>query len=160
MCPSRADTLRVSPPGSLALNAPLRLEVDLPSLVLGLVVGHGVATAWAPDPLTAEIDARIEACKGTDFPPPPLRKAVCDLLRAHGYKPTGRGKPASEYLARAVDRDAFPRINNLVDLCNLTSLETGLPVSLFDLDQARVDDQSLAACRSNPKEPVYARAPV
>jgi hypothetical protein len=30
-----------------------------------------------------------------------VRAAIPDVLRQRGYKPTGRGKPASEYLARA-----------------------------------------------------------
>ncbi len=34
-----------------------------------------------------------------------VRSAVRDLLRHGGYKPTGRGKPASEYLIRAAEGD-------------------------------------------------------
>ena len=36
-----------------------------------------------------------------------LRSAVRDMLRHGGYKPTGRGKPASEYLVRAANEDRF-----------------------------------------------------
>jgi DNA/RNA-binding domain of Phe-tRNA-synthetase-like protein len=56
------------------------------------------------------------------------------MLRNGRYKPTGRGKPASEYLARAA-AEAFPRINALVDINNLVSLEERLPISLWDLDR-------------------------
>jgi DNA/RNA-binding domain of Phe-tRNA-synthetase-like protein len=61
--------------------------------------------------------------------------AVRDALRGHGYKPTGRGKPASEYLRRAASEGTLASINLLVDACNATSLASGLPVSVVDLDK-------------------------
>src|SRR5215212_8369808 len=64
-----------------------------------------------------------------------VRAAVRDLLRRGGFKPAGRGKPASEYLAAAFAEDRFPRINALVDTCNVVSLHTGLPISLVDVDR-------------------------
>ena len=61
------------------------------------------------------------------------RGAVRDLLRHGGYKPTGRGKPASEYLVRAVGEGALGSINLAVDACNAVSLHSGLPISVVDL---------------------------
>lgn len=66
-----------------------------------------------------------------------VRGAVRDLLRHGGYKPTGRGKPASEYLIRAVAEGALGSINAAVDACNVVSLHSGLPISVVDLDRAR-----------------------
>ena len=66
-----------------------------------------------------------------------LRQAVRDLLRHGGYKPTGRGKPSSEYLVRAAGEGALQPINPAVDACNATSLHSGLPISVVDLDRAR-----------------------
>jgi DNA/RNA-binding domain of Phe-tRNA-synthetase-like protein len=66
-----------------------------------------------------------------------IRTAVRDLLRGHGYKPTGRGKPASEYLAGAAAAGKLSGINLAVDACNATSLHSGLPISVVDLDLAR-----------------------
>lgn len=66
-----------------------------------------------------------------------VRAAVRDLLRHFGYKPTGRGKPASEYLARAVGEGALSIINMAVDAGNAVSLHSGLPISVVDLDRAR-----------------------
>ncbi len=66
----------------------------------------------------------------------PLRSAVRDLLRHGGYKPTGRGKPASEYLVRAATEGALGPINLAVDTCNAVSLHSGLPISVVDLDRA------------------------
>jgi DNA/RNA-binding domain of Phe-tRNA-synthetase-like protein len=54
------------------------------------------------------------------------------MLRALGYKPTGRGKPASEYLLRGA-----PIINIAVDAGNAVSLHSGLPISVIDLDRLR-----------------------
>lgn len=64
-----------------------------------------------------------------------VRTAVRDLLRHGGFKPAGRSKPASEYLAAAFAEDRFPRINALVDTCNVVSLHSGLPISLVDADK-------------------------
>jgi DNA/RNA-binding domain of Phe-tRNA-synthetase-like protein len=66
-----------------------------------------------------------------------VRAAVRDLLRHGGYKPTGRGKPSSEYLIRAVSEGALGTINAAVDACNAVSLHSGLPISVVDLDRAR-----------------------
>jgi DNA/RNA-binding domain of Phe-tRNA-synthetase-like protein len=66
-----------------------------------------------------------------------VRTAVRDLLRHGGYKPTGRGKPASEYLIRAVGEGALSSINAAVDACNIVSLHSGLPISVVDLDLAQ-----------------------
>jgi len=65
-----------------------------------------------------------------------LRGAVRDMLRYGGYKPTGRGKPASEYLVRAAAEGALGSINAAVDACNAVSLHTGLPITVIDLDRA------------------------
>lgn len=65
-----------------------------------------------------------------------IRDAVRNLLRQGGFKPTGRSKPASEYLIRAVGEGALSSINLAVDACNVASLHSGLPISVVDLDQA------------------------
>lgn len=77
---------------------------------------------------------------GLDATPPlassqRVKTAVRDLLREGGFKPAGRSKPASEYLAGT----ELPRINLAVDTCNLVSLHSGLPISVIDLD--RIDGE-------------------
>ncbi|HEY0995746.1 MAG TPA: phenylalanine--tRNA ligase beta subunit-related protein [Gemmatimonadaceae bacterium] len=67
----------------------------------------------------------------------PLRTAIRDLLRHGGYKPTGRGKPASEYLVRAAAEGALGAINLAVDACNAVSLHSGFPISVVSLDRAQ-----------------------
>jgi DNA/RNA-binding domain of Phe-tRNA-synthetase-like protein len=66
-----------------------------------------------------------------------VRVAVRDMLRHGGYKPTGRGKPASEYLARAASDGSLASINLAVDACNAVSLHSGFPISVIDLERAR-----------------------
>ncbi|NNE43765.1 MAG: hypothetical protein HKN12_06135 [Gemmatimonadetes bacterium] len=65
-----------------------------------------------------------------------IRAAVRNLLRHGGYKPTGRGKPASEYLVRVAEGDGLRTINAAVDVCNAVSLHSGLPISVIDVDRA------------------------
>jgi DNA/RNA-binding domain of Phe-tRNA-synthetase-like protein len=66
-----------------------------------------------------------------------VREAVRTLLRQGGFKPTGRSKPASEYLLRAVGEGQLASINLAVDSCNVVSFHSGLPISVVDLGRAR-----------------------
>lgn len=105
-------------------------------------------TATWPRPL-AELSSppSLLAWQSHDAPPaaPPVRAddtvraAVRDLLRHGGFKPTGRSKPASEYLVKAVQEGRLgpsAGINAAVDACNVASLHSGLPISVVDLDLA------------------------
>ena len=65
------------------------------------------------------------------------RLAVRDMLRHWGHKPAGRGKPAAEYLVRAVDRGELGSINLAVDICNVISLHSNHSIALVDLERAR-----------------------
>ncbi len=65
-----------------------------------------------------------------------VRTRVRDLLRHGGFKPTGRSKPASEYLSKAASGGALSSINLAVDACNAVSLHSGLPISVVDVDLA------------------------
>lgn len=63
-----------------------------------------------------------------------IRKSIRDLLRYGGYKPAGRAKPASEYLQKTVQEQGFPKINPIVDIGNIVSFHSGIPLSVIDLD--------------------------
>ena len=88
----------------------------------------------APDWLVALLarDAEAPLARSEE-----VRQAVRDLLRHGGFKPTGRGKPASEYLAKAAEDGTLASINLVVDACNVASLHSGLPISVVDADLAR-----------------------
>jgi len=64
-----------------------------------------------------------------------VKPKIRDLLRHGGYKPTGRGKPASEYLRQAVEKGRLNPINLPVDICNVVSLHSGIPISVVDLEK-------------------------
>lgn len=103
-----------------------------------ILAGPLDASEPAPDWLSAELDAAIAAAALSEgspgrLPPSGRSEAVRALLRRLSYKPSGRGKPASEYLAQAAREGRFPRISALVDLNNLVSLRSGLPASILDI---------------------------
>ena len=79
--------------------------------------------------LSLQADAPLKSDDG-------VREAVRSLLRHGGFKPAGRSKPASEYLVRAVTDGALSSINCAVDVCNIVSLHSGLPISVVDLAKA------------------------
>src|ERR1043166_8867784 len=80
-----------------------------------------------PAEVLALLSAKAEApLKADDI----VREAVRALLRHGGFKPAGRSKPASEYLVRAVSDGSLTSINAAVDVCNIVSLHSGLPISV------------------------------
>lgn len=83
---------------------------------------------WLQALLVLEADAPVSRSEQ-------LRTAVRDMLRHGGYKPTGRGKPASEYLVRAAGEGKLAGINLVVDACNVVSLASGVPISVVDLER-------------------------
>lgn len=108
-------------------------------LQAGVVWARGVEVKESPGDFVTRIKELLALRREQDFPAPELKKAVRDLLRTGGYKPAGRGKPASEYLAGACKKDKFPFINNLVDINNYLSLQSGLPISMLDLAKTGSD---------------------
>ena len=91
-------------------------------------LGELSSPAWLVDLLRIDTEAPVSRSEA-------LRLAVRDLLRHKGYKPTGRGKPASEYLVRAAEAGKIGSINTAVDACNVVSLHSGFPISVVDLDK-------------------------
>ncbi len=92
-------------------------------------LGETPAPQWLIDLLRLDAPAPIHRDES-------LRLAVRDMLRHWGHKPAGRGKPASEYLVRAVGEGVLESINAAVDVCNVVSLHSGFPIALVDLDLA------------------------
>lgn len=125
----------------------VRIEVEGPAGAYGIVVARGCTTAPTAGPLGEALDGAVAAAaarpEGGE-----VTGAVRDLLRFGRYKPTGRGKPASEYLVKAAVEGRFPRINNLVDINNLVSLESRLPISLVDLARAGTSEFMLRRGRA------------
>lgn len=104
----------------------------------------GAFTATWPAPLgelpaAPAIAALLRADAAAPLPRPDdaVRAAVRNLLRAGGFKPTGRSKPSSEYLLAAAAGDGLRSINPAVDCGNAVSLHSGLPISVVDLDRVQ-----------------------
>jgi DNA/RNA-binding domain of Phe-tRNA-synthetase-like protein len=104
--------------------------LDAGAFVTRLAAPMGSVVTPAEISALAAADAEVPLRSSDD-----VRAHVRALLRHGGYKPAGRGKPASEYLAGAVAEGRFPAINAGVDVCNVVSLHSGLPISLVDLDR-------------------------
>ncbi len=100
------------------------------SIALPTALGSLPTPKWLLQQLDPHANAPIK-------PDDTIRTHVRDLLRHGGYKPSGRGKPASEYLVRAADRGGISHINLVVDACNAVSLHSGLPISVVDLDRTQ-----------------------
>jgi DNA/RNA-binding domain of Phe-tRNA-synthetase-like protein len=87
---------------------------------LAVIDSHHLLPLLAPN---ADVPFRVSA---------EIRVAVRDLLRQGGFKPSGRSKPASEYLVRAAGDGSLGPVNAAVDVCNVVSLHSGLPISVVD----------------------------
>lgn len=117
---------------SLKLDSTLHPLPVLPALIWAEGIASPSLTLETPSFFT-ELLAQIETA-GEEFVPASLRARVRQMLRYGHYKPTGRGKPASEYLLHAALNGSFPLVNGPVDVNNVVSLASGLPGSIFDAD--------------------------
>lgn len=106
-----------------------------PLLDLGVFVTHFPRALASIETPLAITELTRPGAVAPIAPSEAVKNAVRDLLRHGGFKPSGRSKPASEYLIGAVLEARFPQINAGVDACNVVSLHSGLPISLVDLDR-------------------------
>lgn len=114
----------------------IRLELDHPTLRLAVVTATNVRCEPSPAPLLERMQAAAARVRQDPSAfPEAVRTAVREVLRVGGYRPSGRGKPASEFLLGVAREQGLPVVNNLVDINNLVSLATALPVSMFDADK-------------------------
>lgn len=117
----------------------LIVKVAAEDVAIGVMIAYGCRVAVSSPALLSEIERGIakalECCSSEEAGK--VKAAVRDMLRHGSYRPTGRGKPASEYLLNAAAASQFPRINNVVDIANLASLEYLLPVSIIDVARAQ-----------------------
>jgi DNA/RNA-binding domain of Phe-tRNA-synthetase-like protein len=115
------------------------LSVDpcVRDLALGLVEVAGATIGPGGAEQRAACEQAVKRVAAEDMAGGESRRAaVRQLLRYGGFKPSGRSKPAQEYLLRSAAQDGMlPEISNVVDLINVVSLESGLPISLISLDR-------------------------
>jgi len=107
-------------------------DVPDPRFLAGLIVVRGIKLAPSSSELKEEIREIIQ--NRLENPrPESCKTAIRDLLRRGGFSPSGRNKPCNEYLVNAAREGRFPEINNVVDVVNALSLDTGLPLCVQDL---------------------------
>ena len=90
-------------------------------------LGEMESPDWVMDLLALDAEAPLSRDEA-------VRMRGRDMLRHWGHKPAGRGKPASEYLVRAVGQGELGSINVAVDILNVVSLHSGFSIALVDLD--------------------------
>jgi DNA/RNA-binding domain of Phe-tRNA-synthetase-like protein len=108
--------------------------LDDPRLLIAIVEVANGEVRPASDQLRQEAHTVCAPLLAPDYElPEATRKAVRGALKVGGFSPTGRSKPASEYLlADLRERGSFNHISGPVDVNNVVSLETVLPISLLD----------------------------
>jgi DNA/RNA-binding domain of Phe-tRNA-synthetase-like protein len=118
------------------------LKKKAPRTALGLVTANVVTTESSTE-LLAELKARV-----TEILKLPEPKAMLEsskiLATRSGYKALGKDPSryrgsAEALLRRIISGKSFPQINNIVDIINLVSVESRLPVGLYDLDHVKGD---------------------
>jgi len=116
---------------------PFRLTLDVRvagSCFPVLIWAEGIDAPDACSRPTLLDDVLANAKHGQSPVSSAVQQEVRAMLRHGAYKPSGRGKPASEFLLHAALRGEFPLVHGPVDANNAISLASGLPGSIFDAD--------------------------
>lgn len=118
------------------------LKKKAPRTALGLVTATVVTTDSAAE-LLAEMKARENEVLKLPEPRAVLESSKILATRS-GYKALGKDPSryrgsAEALLRRIISGKSFPQVNNVVDIINLVSVESRLPVGLYDLDHIQSD---------------------
>ena len=118
------------------------LKKTCPSTALGWVTAR-VSVQDAPAALREEMQACESKILGLPEPRTVLESAKIRATRA-GYKALGKDPAryrgsAEALLRRILSGKKFPQINGVVDIINLLSAETRLPIGLYDLTNVKGD---------------------
>lgn len=116
------------------MNVTLANHPTLRAAAFVTVFARPIAELASPEWLVALLRDDAEAPVRR---PENVQGEIRDMMRHGGYKPTGRGKPASEYLVRAAGEGKLRSINAPVDVCNVVSLHSGVPISVVDLERTQ-----------------------
>jgi DNA/RNA-binding domain of Phe-tRNA-synthetase-like protein len=116
------------------------LRQKCPRVALGCVTGVVQAHA-SPEALTAELTALAQKITGLPEPKTVLESAAIVATR-RGYKALGKDPAryrgsAEALLRRVISGKGLPQINAVVDVINLVSVESRLPIGLYDLAQVK-----------------------
>ena len=114
----------------------MSIAIQIPGVKLGLVEATDVQVQLVHPGLAAEMDAVCDGIRRTHTIDQVALldsvRGVRAMFRAWGVDPS-RYRPSSEaLLRRVVQGKGLYRISNVVDVCNLCSIETGWPFGLYD----------------------------
>lgn len=120
-----------------------RLVFSLPptTLRVGLIEAFNIKVKDSTSGYSSRIFNDIRPLLSPDYIfPDHIQKGIRSLLKTTGFHPSGRSRPASEFLFKDLqNRGGFNFINNVVDINNHISLIKHLPISVFDLDKSGTD---------------------
>src|SRR2546423_4024437 len=113
-----------------------KLKAKCPRTALACVTAR-VETDASPAGLLEEIKARENEIQKLPFPRGVLESPQISATRA-GYKALGKDPAryrgsAEALLRRVIAGKGLPQINSVVDVINLVSVESRLPIGLYDL---------------------------
>ena len=113
-----------------------KLKAKCPRTALGCVTAR-VEAGTTPDALFQEMKARENEIQKLPFPRGVLESAQVETTRkaykALGKDPARYRGSAEALLRRVVAGKGLPQINAVVDVINLVSVESRLPIGLYDL---------------------------
>lgn len=111
------------------------------TLRVGMIEAFNVCVKDSSEGYQARIQRDIKPLLAADYIyPDHMQKGIRSLLKTTGFHPSGRSRPASEFLCKDLqNRGQFNFINNIVDINNHISLSTQLPISVLDLDKTGSD---------------------
>ena len=118
------------------------LKAKCPRAALGVLTGH-VQMVETPPALMAEMKSREASILQLPEPRAVLESSKILATRA-GYKALGKDPSryrgsAEALLRRILSGKNFPKINAVVDVINFVSVESRLPIGLYDLANVKGD---------------------
>jgi DNA/RNA-binding domain of Phe-tRNA-synthetase-like protein len=124
------------------VNIDVELKAKCPRVALACVTAE-VETGATPESLDQELRGCEERIMKLPEPKAVLESAAILATRA-GYKALGKDPAryrgsAEALLRRVIAGKGLPRINNVVDVINMVSFESRLPVGLYDLAHVQGD---------------------
>jgi DNA/RNA-binding domain of Phe-tRNA-synthetase-like protein len=119
----------------------MEIQIELPGVKLGVVEADGLRVAPVDLGLAKLMDDVSERKRGEftleSLAEAPAIRAVRAMFRECGKDPS-KYRPSSEaLLRRVVQGKGLYRVSNVVDICNLGSIETGWPYGCYDRARIR-----------------------
>jgi DNA/RNA-binding domain of Phe-tRNA-synthetase-like protein len=126
----------------LTVTIDTALKEKCPRVALGCLTAT-VKAETAPEALRAEMEAAVQKIAGLPEPKAVLEGPAVMATR-RGYKALGKDPAryrgsAEALLRRIISAKGLPQINAVVDVINLVSVESRLPIGLYDLAHVKGD---------------------